>query len=224
MTEEYIHIRHERAVHGDGPLASTASLPQGRTIVAVEADDRVVALGGFHGFANKGRGILAERGHHTAGMKPAHAFVAEDLVPIHVTGLHLRDRRVAAIHHAHATTHAETALQEINAVPGRAAYAVKLLPLHMRLVDTALEHEIFDQTADGIVHKRRYDAGSQAEATPQPARDVVLAATLPDAEVACAGDALLAGIEAQHDLAERNEVVPHSIRRAKDEPCGGRCH
>ena len=47
---------------------------------------------------------------------------------------------------------------------------------------------------------------AQAEALAQPARDVVFAAALPDLELARGADAALAGVEAEHDFAERHLV------------------
>ena len=55
--------------------------------------------------------------------------------------------------------------------------------------------------------QRRHDRRAQAEAAPQPPRDVVLAAALPDPERAGVADPTLARIEAQHHLAERDDVV-----------------
>ena len=47
----------------------------------------------------------------------------------------------------------------------------------------------------------------QAEAFAQAAGDVVFAAAFPDLEFAGGADAALAGVEPQHDFAERNLVV-----------------
>ena len=74
-------------------------------------------------------------------------------------------------------------------------------------VDAALEDEVLDQPADVVVGERGHDRGAQPEAAAQAAGDVVLAAALPHPERARGADAPLARIEAQHDLAERDEVV-----------------
>ena len=47
---------------------------------------------------------------------------------------------------------------------------------------------------------------SQAEATAQPARDVVLPATFPHGELAGGADAPVAGVQPQHNLAQRRRV------------------
>ena len=75
-----------------------------------------------------------------------------------------------------------------------------------RLIDAALKHQVLHQPADGIVGERRHDRRVQAEAAPQPARDVVFAAAFPDLESARRVDAPVAGIEPQHHLAERHQA------------------
>ena len=73
-------------------------------------------------------------------------------------------------------------------------------------VDAALEDEVFDEAADGVVDERGGDGGAEVEAAAEATSNVVFAATFPDAEVARADDAAFAGVEAQHDFAEREEV------------------
>ena len=75
------------------------------------------------------------------------------------------------------------------------------------MIDAALEDEVFDEAADGVVGERGGDGGAQAEAAAQSAGHVVFAAALPDLELACGVDAGVAGIEAEHDFAEA-EAVP----------------
>jgi hypothetical protein len=69
-----------------------------------------------------------------------------------------------------------------------------------------LEHEVFEEAADGVVGERGDDGGAEVEAAAEATGDVVFAATLPDAELAGVGDALVAGVETQHDFAEGDEV------------------
>ena len=111
---------------------------------------------------------------------------------------------MAAVGAAERRADAEAALGEVEAVAHGAADAVVLHPPDA-LVDAALEHQVFDQAAHRVVGERRHDRGGQAEAAPQPARDVVLAAAFPHLERAGGVDAAVAGIEAQHHLAERHE-------------------
>ena len=91
-----------------------------------------------------------------------------------------------------------------------------------RRVDAALEDEVLEQPADLVVGERGHDRGAQAEAAPEPAGDVVLAAALPRLEPAGGADPPLARVEAEHDLAERDEVVAALVRGADREPAGHR--
>ena len=88
-------------------------------------------------------------------------------------------------------------------------------PADERRVDAALQDEVLEQPADLVVDERGDDGSAQPEAAPQPARDVVLAAALPDAERAGGAHPPLAGIQPEHDLAERDEVVAALVRRAE---------
>ena len=98
-----------------------------------------------------------------------------------VARLQLRDGRVPAIRAAQRGAHAKAALGEVEAVAHGAADAVVLDPLHA-LFDAALEHQVFDEAADGVVGKRRDDRRVETEAALQSARDVVFAAAFPDLE------------------------------------------
>ena len=65
------------------------------------------------------------------------------------------------------------------------------------LADAALQHEVFDQAADGIIGEGGDDRGVKTEAALEAASDVVLAAAFPGAKVARGGDALVARIKAR---------------------------
>ena len=77
-------------------------------------------------------------------------------------------------------------------------------------IDAALQDEVFDEAADGVVGERGGDGGAQAEAAAQAARHVVFAAALPHLKLARGVDAAFAGIEAEHDFAEA-EAVPAAV-------------
>ena len=128
-----------------------------------------------------------------------------------VPGVELRDGGVAAIGAAERRADAEAALGEVEPVADRAADAVVLDPRHA-LLDAALEHQVFDEAADGVVRERGDDGGVEAEAALQPAGDVVLAAALPHLERARGVDAEVAGIEPQHDFAEGHAVPAQAGR------------
>ena len=74
-------------------------------------------------------------------------------------------------------------------------------------VHAALQDQVLEQPADLVVGERGDHRGAQAEAAPQAAGDVVLAAALPGPERAGGADPALARVEPQHDLAERDQVV-----------------
>ena len=92
-------------------------------------------------------------------------------------------------------------------VADRPPDAVGRNPTDEARVDTSLEDEVLEQPADVVVGERGHDAGALAEAAAEPARDVVLAAALPRLEPASGADAPLAGIEAEHDLTEGDQVI-----------------
>ncbi len=144
-----------------------------------------------------------ERGEDAAGVEPARAVLrAEDGCPVEVAGFDLADGGVAAIGAARGGAQAESALSEVEAVAHGAADAVEGSPFEQGSVDAALENEVLDEAADGVVCQRRGDGGAQAEAAAQAAGYVVLAAAFPHGEVPRGVDAALAGIEAEHDFAE----------------------
>ena len=132
--------------------------------------------------------------------------VSKDQRPIEIAGGELAYGGVAAVGTACGGSNSEAALGEVEAVADIAADTVVLDPLEQGEVDAALKHEVFDEAADGVVSERGGDGGAQAEAATEAAGDVVLAAALPDLELAGGVDAGIAGIEAEHDFAEGERV------------------
>ena len=176
-----------------------------------------VAARCIHGFGGDVGSRCRERGEDAAGVKPARAvLVAEDRLPIEVAGLDLADGGVAAIGAAGGGAHAESALGEVEAVAHGAADAVVRNPVEQGGIDAALQDEVFNEAADGVVGERGGDGGAQAEAAAQAAGHVVFAAALPHLELARGVDAAFAGIEAEHDFAEA-EAIPAAVRIGKRE-------
>src|SRR6185503_976716 len=103
-------------------------------------------------------------------------------------------------------THAETAFGEVEAVANRAANAVKLHPLQMRLIDTALVNQILDQPPDCIVCECGDNGRVHPKASFQAACDIVLTATFPYLKLTRRRDTPLARIEPQHHLAQTHNV------------------
>ncbi|MGD0829889.1 MAG: hypothetical protein ABR907_03020 [Terracidiphilus sp.] len=113
---------------------------------------------------------------------------------------------MTAIRSSNCRAQAEAPLREVEAVANGTADAVIGKPLNERRVNAALQNEIFNQAADGIVYKRGGDSGPQSEAAAQPTSNVVFAAALPDVEVARRVNAPVAGIEAEHDFAQAQTI------------------
>src|SRR6185369_6632402 len=109
---------------------------------------------------------------------------AEQVVPVDVTRTELAHRGVATVGDADRTADTEAALGEVEPVTGDPANPVVADPADQRRVDPALQDEILDQAADLVVHQRGHHGRAQPEATAQPAGHVVLAAALPDGELA----------------------------------------
>ena len=113
---------------------------------------------------------------------------------------------MAAVRAAERRAHAEALLGEIEADAGVAADAVKFAPDHVRRINPALHHQIFDQPAE-VVDRQRGDHGrTLAPALAHRARDIVFAAAFPHLERTRVAHPAEAGIEAQHHLAERDAV------------------
>ena len=113
---------------------------------------------------------------------------------------------MAAIGTAGGCAHAEAALRKVEAVADGAAHAVIGNPFEQGKIDAALQHEVFDEAADGVVGERGGNGGAEAEATAQAAGHVVFAAAFPNLELARRVNPVVAGIEAQHDFAERKAI------------------
>ena len=85
--------------------------------------------------------------------------------PVEVAGLDLADGGVAAVGAAGSGAQAEAALGEVEAVAHCAADAVVRDPADERGIDAALENEVFDEAADGVVGERGGDGGAQAKSS-----------------------------------------------------------
>ena len=120
-----------------------------------------------------------------------------------------------AVGDADGAADAEAALGEVEPVAHLAPHAVVGDPAEMCPLDAALVDEVVDQPADGVVGERRHDRGAKTEAALEAAGDVVLAAPLPRLERARRLDPPLARVEAQHHLAERDEIEAALVGRAQ---------
>ncbi len=135
-------------------------------------------------------------------MQPAGAFADEQPVPIDLAGMQLRGGRVAPVGAADRAADAKAPLGEVETVADAAPDPVVGDEAQVRRVNAALEDQVFDEPAHGVVGERRHYRRAQAEAPAEAAGHVVLATALPDAERPCRRDTAIAGIQPQHDLAE----------------------
>jgi hypothetical protein len=152
-----------------------------------------------------GRGFR-KAAENAAGVKPADSMLSEDTVPVDFAGLQLGNGCVAAIVTSKGGAYAEATLGEIKAVSRCVAYAIVFDPADQRLVYAALINKILKQPADGIIGEDRDDGGVQAETALQSARYVVFAATFADFEGTRGGDGAVAGVKAEHDFTETDDV------------------
>src|ERR1700752_1638568 len=160
----------------------------------------------LHRFARDQRRCFRQRTENAASMKPARAFRTEDLFPINIARLQLRDCGVTTILTTSSSAHAKTTFGKVQAIANRAANTVEFHPFQVRLVHTTLIDQILDQSADCIVSQRRNDCGIQPEATLEPARNIVLSAAFPHLKAARRSNTSLAWIEPQHHLAETHNI------------------
>src|SRR6185437_11681181 len=95
---------------------STDGFPKRGTIVEVVGNNRPVLLGLLDGFDDKLGRSVAQCSENAAGVQPAHAEFAEDVVPIEIARLELAGGGVATVGNAHGATHSEATLREIQTV------------------------------------------------------------------------------------------------------------
>lgn len=162
--------------------------------------------------ARRGHGLVRDiqcgvrqAGEDAAGVEPAHPG-GEHGVPVDVPFAQLGDGGVGAVADTEGAADAVAAFDEVEAVAGAAADPVVRCPADQRGVDAALEDQVLDEPAHGVVGEGGHDGCAQAEAAAQASYDVVLAAALPDLEGAGGSDPSLARIEAQHHLAQGHHV------------------
>ena len=209
VADHDINVLRDLAVNLLRLCLAADRLPERSAVVEVVARDGAVLLRGLESLDHDVGRSLRKRGVYAARVEPPDALLAEEPLPVDVAGLELAHRREPAVGAAPRPAASEAALDEVEPVPHRAPDAVVRHPLDVRHVHAALQHEVLHETPDGVVRERGDRRRLQAEAAPQAAHHVVLAAALPGAELAGGVDAPVAGIEAQHYLA-KGRRVPHA--------------
>src|SRR5262245_32218171 len=137
-------------------------------------------------------------------MKPPR--VREYLIPIEIICCLLRRSSMTAIRTAERRAKSESPLGEIEPVTNPATDAIIRNPLYVRLIDASLINEVLNQATNRIVRERGYDCGIQREATFEPTRNVVFAASFAGLKSSRSRDSTIAGIQAKHNFAEADEV------------------
>src|SRR5262249_21764853 len=95
---------------------AAAGLPERPAVIHIVVADGAVLVRGVDGYDGEYGGRGRERGEDASGVKPAHAQLAKDVIPIDVTGFELRGRSVAAVRIADGPADAEAALGEVEAI------------------------------------------------------------------------------------------------------------
>ena len=210
--EVFLVADHDVDILGDltvdllGFFQAADGFPERGAVVEIVGHDGAVFVGGFDGFNGDFGGGGGKRGVDAAGVKPAHAEFAEDVVPIDVADLDLGGGGVAPVGIADRAADTEAALGEVETVADGAANAVVVAPLDEVGGDAALHDKIFDEVADLVVDEGGDDGGFVTEAFAETAGGVVFAAAFPDLEIARGANPALARVEAEHDFAERDLI------------------
>ena len=140
-------------------------------------------------------------------MEPSGSELAENIIKIKVAFFQMGDGGVASVGTTDRTADAETAFREIESVSDRAPDSVIGNPLDERGIHAALHDEILDKTPDRIVRKRRNHTRTLAETSAETARHIIFAAAFPCGKRPCGMDSSRTGIESEHYLSERENVV-----------------
>src|SRR6185312_11423126 len=164
IADHDIDILRDVAVDLLRPFLAALALPQAGAVVEVIGNHGAVLARCFHRLDHRFGGVRGERREDAAGVEPAHAFLAEQLFPVHFAGPDLRGGAVAAIRAAQCSANAKALFGEVEADAGVAAQAVKVAPDDMRGVDAALADEILHQPAQIVPGQGGDDAGALAPA------------------------------------------------------------
>src|SRR5690606_25139782 len=97
------------------------------------------------GFLDDPRCGVGQRGEDSPRVEPADADFTEQVIPVDVSLLELRRRRVSPVAAAHGAADTETALGEIESIAHRAADAVVGDPADAGEINTSLQHQVLDQ-------------------------------------------------------------------------------
>ena len=153
VADHHIDILGDLAIHLAGLGLTADGFPERGSVIEVVAHNRAVLLGGSYRFDGDLRGGFGQSGKDATGVEPTGAELAEDVIPVVVSGFELRGGAIATVGIADRATDAESALGEVQAIAHGAADAVILAPFDELGVHPTLHDEILDEVSDFIVHK-----------------------------------------------------------------------
>src|SRR6185312_464175 len=105
-------------------------LPQRLAIVQIVRNDRAMPFRCLHRFhGDQGRGFR-ESTKNAASVEPSCSQGSEDIVPIKITGLHLRDRGISAIGTSDSRTYPESAFREVQPIASLSPDSIVFNPFH----------------------------------------------------------------------------------------------
>ncbi len=211
IANHHIDVLSNLAIHLLRPRLPTNRLPQTRAIIQIVARHRPILLRGLQRLnCNLGR-RLRKRGKNSARMKPPHAFLPKNLIPINLAWLHLTNRRQPTVRTTPRPAAPKSTLHKIEPIADRPPNPIKRHPLHMAHIHPALQHEIFHEPSNRIIRKRRHRRRPQPKTTPQPTHHIIFAAAFPHTKFPRRMNTTIPGIKPQHDLAQTRRI-PLAVR------------
>jgi len=217
VAEEDVDGPHQFTVDFLGFRLATDRFPKGFAVIEVVGDYGSRGARGLNGGTGD-RGRTGRKcGKDAAGMQPAGAFDGEDLLPVEVAGLAVRDGGVSPIRAADGGADTESSLGKVQAVADGSADSVIGHPADEGGVDTALKDKVFEKLSNRIFREGGDNGSAETETSAESARDVVFSAALPGAKITSGVDPFFAGIEAKHDFAEADAIPAAAFRCFQDE-------
>src|SRR5580704_4940024 len=132
--------------------------------------------------------------------------LSEDLVPVEIAGLQLRNRRMSAVIGPGGRANSKAAFRKIQPIARPASNAIVGHPANVSLIYSTLIQHVLQQPPHRVVRERRNDCRVHAEASLQPARDVIFPTAFTHLETARGRNPPIPRIESNHHLAQTNQV------------------
>src|SRR5580704_17363625 len=127
-------------------------------------------------------------------------MLSEDLIPVEIAGLQLRNRRMSAVIGPGGRANSKAAFRKIQPIARPASNAIVRHPANVSLIYYTLIHPVLQQPPHRVVRERRNDCRVHSEASLQPTCDVVFPTALTHLETPRGRNAPIPRIEANHHL------------------------